>query len=214
MIMLQSALQHCNQLNVCTDTIFHGAVMCVRVFRSRWWVWLRKWRGYFDAWRWKPTQENTAGTHILFSPLSISTISPSIFYYTYKRTHRHTLGCTQTKQSINSLSHTVWPWMWEWCWSYIHQRLHIPHTATHVHKTTQLKMHWNYMLYPLMHSGPICIKKLLAITSPKLTYSVFSFANVLFHLSHFQCLSKYFRINKQTNSHCDFHCISCKTVLD
>lgn len=131
MIMLQSAMQRCNQLNVYTDIIFHGAVMCVRVFRSRWWVRLRKWRGYFDARRWKPTQENTAGTHSLLLPCYLHH-RPSIFSCTNKQTHRQTYTCTHThtpgcthasKQNrAYSLSHTAWPWMWEYCRSHIHHR--------------------------------------------------------------------------------------------
>lgn len=110
MIMLQSAMQRCNQLNVYTDIIFHGAVMCVRVFRSRWWVRLRKWRGYFDARRWKPTQENTAGTHSLLLPCYLHH-RPSIFSCTNKQTHAHTHtgmhARKQAKQSILTQPHCL-----------------------------------------------------------------------------------------------------------
>lgn len=90
MIMMHSATRHCNQLNVHTDIISHGAVMCVHVFRSRWWLRLRKWRGYFDAWRWKPTQENTAGTRSLFLPDYHSDPSHPLSLSVLTHTHRHT----------------------------------------------------------------------------------------------------------------------------
>lgn len=98
-------MHHCNQLNMYTDIIFHGAVMSVRVFRSRWWDRLRKWRGYFDARRWKPTQENTAGTCSLFLPHYLH--HPSHPLPSSPHTNTHTPRHMQTKRSIVTQPHCV-----------------------------------------------------------------------------------------------------------
>lgn len=119
--------------------------MCV--FRSRWWVRLRKWRGCFGAWRWKPTQENTAGTHTWHFYLTIS-ITVSYSVHTHTHTHQH----AWKQNTAISLCHTVWPWMSECCWSHIHPRKNI--IATHTHTgTLWMKILWNHMLYRLMHPG-------------------------------------------------------------
>lgn len=75
-------LKNCNILLWLAWRISLPIKWCVCIFRFRRRVRLRKRRGLFDTWRWKPPQENTAGIHSQYSSLPISS--------TYKCTHSET----------------------------------------------------------------------------------------------------------------------------